>query len=69
MQNFNTNKIKGYRVMIGLTQAEMAKELNMGVRTYVMKEQDNSKFTLSELNDIVDVLVKHKLDVKVENLL
>lgn len=69
MQNLNTNKIKGYRVMIGLTQAEMAKELNMGVRTYVMKEQDNSKFTLSELNDIVDVLVKHKLDVKVENLL
>lgn len=69
MQILNTNKIKGYRVMIGLTQAEMAKELNMGVRTYVMKEQDNSKFTLSELNDIVDVLVKHKLDVKVENLL
>ena len=69
MQNFNTNKIKGYRVMIGLTQAEMAKELNMGVRTYVMKEQDNSKFTLSELNDIVDVLVKHKLDVKIESLL
>ena len=55
--------------MIGLTQAEMAKELKMGVRTYVMKEQDNSKFTLSELNDIVDVLVKHKLDVKIENLL
>lgn len=69
MQNLNTNKIKGYRVMIGLTQAEMAKELNMGVRTYVMKEQDNSKFTLSELNDIVDLLVKHKLDVKIENLL
>lgn len=69
MQNLNTNKIKGYRVMIGLTQAEMAKELKMGVRTYVMKEQDNSKFTLSELNDIVDVLVKHKLDVKIENLL
>ncbi len=69
MQNLNTNKIKGYRVMIGLTQAEMAKELNMGVRTYVIKEQDNSKFTVSELNDIVDVLVSHKLDVKIENLL
>jgi len=69
MQNLNTNKIKGYRVMIGLTQDEMAKELNMGKRTYVMKEQDNSKFTVSELNDIVDVLVKHKLDVKIENLL
>jgi DNA-binding XRE family transcriptional regulator len=69
MQNLNTNKIKGYRVMIGLTQAEMAKELNMGLRTYVIKEQDNSKFTVSELNDIVDVLVSHKLDVKIENLL
>jgi len=69
MQNLNTNKIKGYRVMIGLTQTEMAKELNMGLRTYITKEQDNSKFTLSELNDIVDVLVKHKLNVKIENLL
>lgn len=63
------NKIKGYRVMAGMTQAEMAKKLNMGVRTYILKEQDNSKFTLSELNDIVDVLVSHNLNVKIENLL
>ena len=69
MQNLNTNKIKGYRVMIGLTQVQMAKELNMGVRTYIMKEQDNSKFTVSELNDIVNVLVSHDLNVKMENLL
>lgn len=46
------NKIKGYRVMVGLTQEEMAKKLNMSERTYATKEQDTNKFTINELNQL-----------------
>lgn len=62
------NKIKGYRKMVGLTQDQMAQELNMSSRSYQTKEQDNGKFTAAELKALVDVLGKHNLNIKIDDL-
>ncbi len=63
------NKIKGYRVMAGLTQVEMAKELNMSERSYYTKETNNDKFTVDELKAIVEILSKYNLNITVNDLL
>lgn len=62
------NKVKGYRTMAGITQAEMAKQIGVSERTYATKEQDVKKFTISELDSLVKVLNKHNLNIKLSDL-
>lgn len=50
------NKIKGCRVMAGLTQEEMAKELNMSVVSYRLKETGAREFTHNEMKKFVKVI-------------
>jgi putative transcriptional regulator len=50
------NKIKGYRTMSGLTQEEMAKELNMSTQSYMLKETGKREFTHSEMTNFVKVI-------------
>lgn len=64
----DVNKIKGYRVMAGITQAEMAKKIGIGERTYTTKEQDIRKFTVSELDALVKVLNECNLNIKISDL-
>ena len=63
------NKIKGYRVMIGLTQKEMAELLNINERTYLYKETDNSKFTVEELNKLQAIFTAHGLKLNTSDLI
>lgn len=62
------NKIKGYRVMIGLTQKEMAEQLNINERTYNYKETNNSKFTVEELNKLQNIFNAHGLKITTSDL-
>ena len=62
------NKIKGYRVMIGLTQKEMAEQLNINERTYNYKETNNSKFTVEELNKLQNIFNAHGLRITASDL-
>lgn len=49
------NKIAGYRKMLGMTQQDMAKKMNISRQTYSLKENgkisfsDNEKVILKEL--------------------
>lgn len=62
------NKIKAYRQTINYSQEKMAKELKISIRCYQTKEHDVNKFKLSELKQIVEILAKNNIDVKIEDL-
>lgn len=55
------NKVKGYRVMVNMTQKEMAKVLKISVRAYINKE--NGSFDVSELVKIRDTLNERNLTI------
>jgi putative transcriptional regulator len=63
------NKIKGYRVMVGLTQTEIAKKLNMSERTYATKEQNPNKFTINELNQLEVIFNESGLKISKADLI
>ena len=48
-KDLSINKVKGYRVMAGITQEEMAKELNISIVSYRLKESGEREFTRSEM--------------------
>ncbi len=41
------NKVKGYRVMVGLTQKDMANKLEISRESFILKEK-NDRFTTAE---------------------
>lgn len=43
------NKVKGYRTMIGYSQEDMAKALNITRDTYRLKESGERQFTQDEM--------------------
>lgn len=61
-------KIKGYRVMLGLTQEEMAKKLGVTLRTYFDKENGIRPFTIDELIKIKDLCNKNAITVSLDDL-
>jgi len=54
------NKIKGYRVMIGYSQDEMAAALGINKKSYANKENGTQEFKYSEMVMFLNV-VKEKL--------
>lgn len=62
------NKVKGFRVMVGMTQEEMANAIGVSVRTYTNKETGKSEFTISEFKLIKDTLNNKGLNVSLEEL-
>lgn len=56
------NKIAGYRKMLGLTQLQMAKRLNISRTAYFNKESGNTPFTDKE-----KVIIREMLRDVVEN--
>lgn len=62
------NKVKGYRVMLGYNQEEMAKVLNVSLKTYQNKETGSSDFTIKELAVIKDLLNKNNIPVSIDEL-
>lgn len=43
-----TNKIAGYRRMLGMTQTDMAKKFGVSTQSYFMKEKGETPFTDQE---------------------
>ena len=63
-----TNKVKGYRVMIGKRQSDFSKLLNISEGHYRLKEQGKLEFKHSEIIKIMDELSKHDISISVEEV-
>jgi len=60
------NRIKSKRVLLGLTQEEMAEKLGIAVSTYKKKEHGKTDFTESEINKFLEVTESEYEDVFLE---
>lgn len=54
------NKLKGYRVMAGLTQKDMAEALGINVSSYSAKEIGKAKISIDESKKLYE-FIKNKL--------
>lgn len=50
-----SNRIKSKRVLVGMTQQEMAEKLGIAVSTYKKKEYGETEFTESEINKFLEI--------------
>lgn len=55
------NKLKGYRVMAGYTQKDMAEALGISLRVFLEKENGKKEFTIEEAKKITGLL-KNKIE-------
>lgn len=62
------NKVKGYRIMAGFNQIEMAKKLGVSVQSYRNKENGRVSFKDSEKVIIRDLLDKVVPGIKVDDV-
>ena len=63
------NRIKGYRVMIGITQEEMATEIGISLKGYTDKENGKSALKTDELKKIQVVFKNHGLETTIDELI
>ena len=61
-------KLKGYRVMLGKTQRDMAKELNISVQSYNNKETGKTAFNDKQRLAIKSMVAKIKPDITIDEL-
>ncbi|PKG22726.1 helix-turn-helix transcriptional regulator [Niallia nealsonii] len=62
------NRIVGYRKMIGLTQKEMAKRLNISEGTYRNKEKGKVSFKDGEMKILFDLVNKELPGVTINDI-
>lgn len=62
------NKVAGYRVMLGLTQKEMADELNISRQAYSEKERGNIPFKDSEKIILKDKISKTNQGITIDEI-
>ncbi len=62
------SKLKGYRVMLGLTQQNMADKLNISLQSYNNKETGKTAFTDDERVAIRDMVRDIKPDITIDEL-
>lgn len=62
------NRIRGYRVMIGLTQEEMAGKLGVTKQAYSLKELGKSPFKDHERLIIRELVREIKPDITIDEL-
>lgn len=62
------HKIKGFRVMLGLTQKDMAKKLDLSIKAYFNKENGVNEFTVAESRKIFEMIKQFQPDVKYEDI-
>lgn len=55
------NKLKGYRVMAGYTQKDMAEALGISLKSFLEKENGKKEFTIEEAKKIT-CLLKNKIE-------
>lgn len=63
-----TEKVKGYRNIAGMTQAELAKKLGISVQSYRNKEKGRVAFKDSEKIVIRDMLDKIIDGIKIDDI-
>lgn len=62
------SKLKGYRVMLGLTQQAMADKLNISLQSYNNKETKKTPFNDKERLAIKSMVAEIKPDVTIDEL-
>lgn len=62
------SKLKGYRVMLGLTQQQMADKLNISLQSYNNKETGKNSFNDRERFAIRDMVRDIKPDITIDEL-
>ena len=61
-------RVKGYRVMLGLTQREMADILGLSAQSYYLKENGRVKFTYDEMRIFRDRVQTIMPDVTIDDI-
>lgn len=62
------SKLKGYRVMLGLTQQAMADKLNISLQSYNNKETKKTPFNDKERLAIKSMVAEIKPDITIDEL-
>lgn len=66
MQEFN--KVKAFRVGVGLTQEQMAKALDVHVNTYRALEANPIKFSVEQVNKFIEEINKYDPSIKASDI-
>ena len=66
MQEFN--KVKAFRVGVGLTQEQMAKALDVHVNTYRALEDNPTKFSVEQVKKFTEEINKYNPSVKASDI-
>ena len=62
------SKLRGYRVMLGLTQQQMADKLNISLQSYNNKETKKTPFNDKERLAIKSMVAEIKPDITIDEL-
>ena len=62
------NKVKGYRVSIGMTQIEMAQRLGITDTTYRKLENNPGKFSLQQMKAFIEIVREKDPSIKMEDI-
>ncbi|HEP1541289.1 TPA: helix-turn-helix domain-containing protein [Streptococcus pyogenes] len=62
------SRLKGYRVMLGLTQKQMAEQLRISLQSYNNKETGKNAFNDRERLAIKTMVAKVKPDITIDEL-
>ena len=62
------NKLRGYRVMLGLTQQQMAEKLKISLQSYNNKELGKTSFKDKERLAIKSMVAEIKPDITIDEL-
>lgn len=62
------SKLKGYRVMLGLTQQAMADKLDISLQSYNNKETGKTPFNDKEKKAIKTIVAEVKPDITIDEL-
>ena len=52
------NRVKGYRIMLGMTQKEMADVIGVSINTYRDMEDNPDKFRVDQANKFLEAVNK-----------
>lgn len=62
------DRLKGYRVMLGLTQSQMADKLNISLQSYNNKETGKTPFNDKEKRVIKSMVAEVEPDITIDKL-
>ena len=62
------NKVKGYRIMLGLTQRDVSMKLNISIGSYINKENGRTAFKDNEKLEFKKLLELHFPNITLEEI-